>query len=90
MHMHMCMYMYVHMHEHALFSQPVFLDSSDLVDLRSLFTEGVLVCGLRGAVMVRRSGDNLTLEGSICEEYFAVRELLYGQYHAIHCHALAR
>jgi len=77
----------------------LFVGDPKLSDFRQLlqsngitadFTEGVLVCGSRGAVMVRRSGDNLTLEGSICEEYFAVRELLYGQYHAIHCHALAR
>ena len=71
----------------ALFiGDPKLSDFRQLLQSRGIgadFADGVLVCGARGAVMVRRNGENLALEGSMCEEYFAVRELLYSQYHTL-------
>ena len=51
--------------------------------IKAEFAEGALVCGAHGVVVVKRAGDNLTLEGGICDDYYAVRKLLYSQYHAL-------
>ena len=51
--------------------------------IRADFAEGTLVCGSHGAVMVKRAGENLVLEGGLCQDYFKIRELLYSQYHQL-------
>mmetsp|Transcript_48188 Transcript_48188/g.154355 ORF Transcript_48188/g.154355 Transcript_48188/m.154355 type:complete len:294 (+) Transcript_48188:151-1032(+) len=45
---------------------------------------GVLLCGADGYVTVRKapgSEGQLVLEGALCEDYYKVRQLVYGQYH---------
>jgi len=46
------------------------------------FRSGRLVCA-GGRVTVRRAdaGGELLLEGPLCEDYYAVRDVVYRQYH---------
>lgn len=47
--------------------------------IQAEFSGGVLYCNNKVAVKRSESG-RITLEGTICEDYFSIRELLYQQY----------
>ncbi len=47
----------------------------------SEFNGGVLFCGQLSNVALRRhDSGRVTIEGTVCSEYYKVRELLYEQY----------
>uniref|UniRef100_A0A0B7A7B0 Cleavage and polyadenylation specificity factor subunit 2 n=1 Tax=Arion vulgaris TaxID=1028688 RepID=A0A0B7A7B0_9EUPU len=67
---------------------PVFINEPKLSDLKIVlisagvqceFAGGVLVCNNQVAVR-RDAAGKMKLEGSLCEDYFKIRELLYQQY----------
>ena len=71
-------------------SQPgsVFLGDLRLSDFRQAlaqqgiaaeFADGVLVCA-NGRVTVRKDGEKLVVEGSLSQDYFDIRQILYSQY----------
>ena len=48
------------------------------------FVGGVLVCDDgTSQVAIRKTGEAITLEGSVSEQYFRIRELLYQQFAVI-------
>lgn len=50
-------------------------------DIPSEFVGGVLFCGSRSQVALRRhDSGRVTIEGTVCDEYYTVRSLLYEQY----------
>ena len=46
----------------------------------SEFLGGVLYCGNGNVALRRHDSGRVTIEGTVCEEYYQVRELLYEQY----------
>ncbi|XP_059082157.1 cleavage and polyadenylation specificity factor subunit 2-like [Tigriopus californicus] len=48
--------------------------------ISSEFAGGVLFCGNGNVALRRHDSGRVTIEGTVCDEYYRVRELLYDQY----------
>lgn len=72
-------------HSQVFINAPRFQDVKQVMTRNGIlaeFTGGVLVCNSNVAVRRHESG-RLCLEGTLCDDYFRVRDLLYEQYAVI-------
>ncbi len=74
-----------YVYSHALFAGDVKLSQLKAAlaeaGIPAEWADGALVC--RGHTLVTKAADSedLLLEGALSSEYFAIRDIIYGQYH---------